>query len=510
MKYKQIWKTAAACLMAAAMLPGCSDEEGGGTTNPEDKYRTLVVSFGPLDSAEPVGTRAGEEDLDDPDFEESDEYERHIDQYWLVMLKESEAGTGNFLVERVIKPGDEEYVTSTNPAQDSDTELTVEVEIGQTYRFYALANLDGLANAEEVKGKIEGLKQGDSFSPESLNAEMKPMSAYHSGEGGSYIPMTSYGYTQEILDNTERLEDPIALIRLLGKVELSIQNETENPITVNGLTMKSFRTTGDIFLFPYDVTGTTQYLLDPLQSEILTPTFPEIGTTNGVLDFVDNATTVEAHKTQSFPAQFINETGEIGHDFEIIATIGSTERKPENITASFLRRNDWLKIPILIAPVNGLIEINQQHMPIGGIPTSIGFKANEPVVPITWVTQRHAGEIEVTYTITIDNVDGEAIFTNPTLVYDGGTQRDSEATITTDADNLILDEVITLNPSTTNKLSGSFSVTTQELVKTTTATIDLSLVIAETLNEGESYTPDSKMLTIPYTIVITNGMTGGN
>ena len=26
MKYKQIWKTAAACLMAAVMLPGCSDE----------------------------------------------------------------------------------------------------------------------------------------------------------------------------------------------------------------------------------------------------------------------------------------------------------------------------------------------------------------------------------------------------------------------------------------------------------------------------------------------------
>ena len=58
MKYKQIWKTAAACLMAAVMLPGCSDEEGGGTVTPEDGYATLAISFYSVNSSEPVGTRA--------------------------------------------------------------------------------------------------------------------------------------------------------------------------------------------------------------------------------------------------------------------------------------------------------------------------------------------------------------------------------------------------------------------------------------------------------------------
>lgn len=64
--------------MAAVMLPGCSDEEGGGTTNPEDKYRTLVISINSRSNAEPVGTRAEKDPITDQENDEP--YERHIDK----------------------------------------------------------------------------------------------------------------------------------------------------------------------------------------------------------------------------------------------------------------------------------------------------------------------------------------------------------------------------------------------------------------------------------------------
>ena len=296
------------------------------------------------------------------------------------------------------------------------------------------------------------------------------------------------------------------MIRLLGRVELSVLNETSKEVKVSDLTMRSFRTEGNIFLFPYDVTGQTEYLLDPEQSEILSPTFPEQGTTTGVLDFVTDEVTVPANTDYFFPSQFINETGEIGQDFEIVATVDGTERKPENITASFLRRNDWLKIPVLIAPVSGTIEIKQQHMPIGGLPTTIGFQANEPVIPITWVTQRHAGEIEVSYTLDIEPVDGEQLFTNPAIIYESLTGTPSGAVISSNGaingHKLILNEEDGIDLISDGLLSGSFTVTTQELAGETSATIDLSLVIAE---EGSTLTPDTRTLTIPYKIMITNG-----
>ena len=502
MKCKQIWKTVASCLLAALLFPGCSDEEGGGTAVEENRYRTLTITINSRDAAEPA-TKAEEVY---PNVGDS-EYERHIEQYWLVILKQSETGTGEFLVDRVITDGDDDYVAPTNSPDNSQTTLDVEVEIDKTYKFYALANLDGLENSTEIINTINGLEQGDSFSPETLNATMKDMSAYHSDEGGSYIPMTSYGYEQEITETTDKLEgDGIALIRLLGKVELSVLNETSKEVKVSDLTMRSFRTEGNIFLFPYDVTGQTEYLLDPEQSEILSPTFPEQGTTTGVLDFVTDEVTVPANTDYFFPSQFINETGEIGQDFEIVATVDGTERKPENITASFLRRNDWLKIPVLIAPVSGTIEIKQQHMPIGGLPTTIGFQANEPVIPITWVTQRHAGEIEVSYTLDIEPVDGEQLFTNPAIIYESLTGTPSGAVISSNGaingHKLILNEEDGIDLISDGLLSGSFTVTTQELAGETSATIDLSLVIAE---EGSTLTPDTRTLTIPYKIMITNG-----
>ena len=510
MKYKQIWKTAAACLMAAVMLPGCSDEEGGGTTNPEDKYRTLVVSINSRSNAEPVGTRAAE---DEEISQAGDEpYERTIDSWWLVILKQSEAGTGTYTVERVVSS---EGGTATDPepydstvddsAERYDTSIEVELEVDQNYRFYALANLEGLAeNGTEIIGYLNGLKQGDSFDLKKAVA-VRSMSEY---KDNVHIPMSSYGYDQYVDENTLELDKEIEMIRLIGKVSLKVKNLTKSPITVNKLSIEKFRTTGNIFLFPYDIESGTTNLLKDAYADFVVPKFPEEKTAEGSLYFVTSPDSpIEAGAEKEYPAQYANETDLTPGDFMITADIADRNDEPEEAPVSFIRRNDWLKIPIQIAPVETKIAFDQQHMPIGGLPTTITFEPNVPVVPIAncYVTE-HGGKITVTYSLTITG----DVFTDPILLYEHATEDVSQATVISNNDegepfllNLSAGDNITL--TSTGDLSGTFEVTTQELPNSTaSAEIELSLVIVES---GETIGPDSKTLKIPYTINISNKTT---
>ena len=266
--YKHIAAVATSLLLLLSLFPSCSEDDGGGVE--VDKYRTLVITLNSLEGALPV-TRA--EDV--TTGENDTQYERHIDKYWLVMLKQSETGTGEFLVDQVIDPESPKYTKPSNTGLNSETELEVEVEIGKTYKFYALANLDGLQNGEDIIEQIEGLKQGNPFDPASLAVKVKEMSAYHDGEGGSYIPMTSYGYEQTITENTHRLDKSIELIRLIGKVTLTVKNlSKDNEITLESLSMGDFRTEGNIYLFPYDVNKGTQILLQTNIDDTYNPTFP--------------------------------------------------------------------------------------------------------------------------------------------------------------------------------------------------------------------------------------------
>ena len=96
MKYKQIWKTAASCLVAALMFPSCSDDEGGGGDVQDDRYRTLMITLNSLGSPE-MGTRAETVTPDEPD----DFDEHFISRYWLLVLKQ-DAESKEFKVDRVI------------------------------------------------------------------------------------------------------------------------------------------------------------------------------------------------------------------------------------------------------------------------------------------------------------------------------------------------------------------------------------------------------------------------
>ena len=520
MKYKQIWKTAAACLMAAAMLPGCSDEEGGGTVNPEDKYRTLEITINSKNNAEPVGTRA-----DNDDTEDLGNYEHYIDEYWLIVTKRNEQG--QFLVDRVISSDDVDvYSQPNNNQDDSETSLSMEVEIGQTYRFYALANLEYLDGGATLISDIESLSENATFEPEKMTAKLQAMTNYKNDDANPvYIPMTSYGYEQEIGDNTRELDKPIELIRLLGKVTLDVTNLTGETITLNGLSMGDFRTTGSIYLFPYDIAEPNDPRNLLSENDYLNPWFPTVaGETPArtATVFVGESTTpkpqIADNATQSFTA-YVNETRDESEqggnlsDLTITTNVKGKNPNPVESGFSYVRRNDWLQIPVQITNVTTRIEFDQKHMPIGGLPESLEF--GKISVPIAYCRTTHGGDITVNFALT--EVSGMG--SNPQLSfysgsYEGGTEHYTSAILRDNQNDILihtpedndaapwLDETEYAIPVTAGSPEagiigqGSFTVTAQELAATTNgqAEIELRMVITD----GTQY------MTIPYTIYITN------
>ena len=517
MKYKQIWKTAASCLVAALMFPSCSDDEGGGGDVQDGRYRTLMITLNSLGNQE-VGTRAeSEDDVIDPDHPDSFD-EHYISRYWLLILKQD--AEGEFKVDRVIDSNDPEDNVSrpNNSHPNSETELGVEVEIGQTYRFYALANLDGLANGDEVIAALDALESGDSFDPTKildateenkvLYASVKEMSKYPK-DGQSYIPMTSYGYDETITSSTTRLTDDegkpesIALIRLVGKATVSIDNLTGKEVKLSSLTMQPMRK-GDIFLFPYDVAADTRYLLDEKMSEIYPPEFGESEGEPYDIEFVENEVSIPANtKKEDIVYSYLPETSwDDNADLTVTSKVTDRNPYPQSIHTSFVRRNDWIRIPMQITPITAEFTVKQEHMPIGGIPAEIEFPAYKVNIPIISCTTDHAGKVTITYTIK----DEENLFTSPTISYRPAEGYDptaeyTHATILKNENDVLyeLKEGDEIYLSGDGTLTGTLELTVQELANTSSAQVQLLIVIAESGETG----PDSKRLAIPYTINLT-------
>lgn len=508
--YKHIAAIATSLLLALSVLPACSDDEGGGADVPEGQYAKLVISLGSLDNA--MQTKV--EEKPPVTGQENDEsYERYIASWWLVVTRPSDAAANMFVIDRVIT--NKNYhslkdVTVAGPTGlDSEMSIGLNLRIDQTYRFYALANLEYLANWEQdVKPVVDGWTEGAAFSPEQLYAEMKPMTDY---KGTTYIPMTSYGYEKKIESGTNQLSERIALIRLLGKVTLKVTNLTDDDITLNSLSMGNFRSEGDIFLFPYDINSDTKNLLATNMSDTYNPSFPndERGSHTST-PFVSTDTQILVEEAKEFTA-FVNETKDISEEgkiFELSITSRMQYRGERTSKSgfSFVRRNDWLQIPVQISDVDATIAFDQQHMPIGGVPTTYKMQSGA-IVPVVDFETNHAGIITITYGVT-----SVSSMTNPTLRHPGTYPVGTAVTTAVlaeggNADNLLIDvptdNSFTLTPGEDNK-TGSFTVNLQELQKEAKASIILTLVIVD--EEGRE-------MSIPYTINISNKETtteGGN
>lgn len=532
-------------LLSLFLLPACSDEEDGPVVEPEAQYATMVISLGALDNSTPAYTRAaGENDIIDPNYAD-DYFERYIENWSIVVVNE------DGVVDRVIS--DTQHANN-NPNEDNDTRTDVEMElpIGETYTFYAFANLKELQTPVSIDDW-----DGKTFSELRETAvELQTLDQYHGGEGTSYIPMSSYGVTKTVSEDMTQNNVSLPLIRLFGKVSVEVTNSTGVDLTVNQLKMGKFRQSGLIYLLPYDAIKNDpdkpNLLLGKNEGDLMNPVFPEnIEGTDWIYTPTDdksieyNATDENANKrTYTF---YINETnqatvGENGRDLEIALDVTGegiekdNGRKPTNFF--FVRRNDWLKIPLTISKADVSVSFEQQHMPIGGLPTQYKFQSGVEVAKRTFVTEDHAGDITISYSLT--ELNGSATDWKLKYYSDGNTTSADHycyAALMSEDDNAqgyLLepsesekDDLLwwnvtygtgttkpkwayVLHPATENKndttydeteVSGSFTVTVQELSKASSATIKLNLVAEK----------DGVEVILPYTLVIRNKQEqGGN
>ena len=366
---------------------------------------------------------------------------------------------------------------------------------------------------------------------------MQDLNTYHEGENSSYIPMSSYGYTITIQEDNNQLRIP--LIRLLGKVELDITNSSGQDITIEELTMGKFRDAGAMYLLPYDVAngdnGTGNLMVSAGdENKLLNPSFPTAGESEGkdwslpetAEKGLSASTADDANKrTYSF---YINETGNQNQandgakDMTIAIKVNGIERDEaeQDTRFFFIRRNDLLRIPILISNAQTKITVAQRHMPIGGIPAEL-FYGDGAIISDQTVNLDHAGIVTIGY--ELGEVNGQDSGWN--LKYFGETYQPGEqfcyAQVEDNTDKLILerendkdDESQTdiwttlswlndqkgfnLQPTESSTTSGSFKLRIQEL---TSGRAKVKLTLVATNSTGNE-------ITLPYTITL--NYTGGN
>ena len=234
---------AAGWLLLLLLCVACSDEGGNnGPEIPEIQYARVTISLGTADNATPAFTKAGEEttlpDIDD------ELYEREISDWWIVIL-DRQKNVYDVLSSEL----NDNWVATSNTA-DNEHEVGVDLVIGESYSFYAFANLKGLSNNDAVT-YLSSLHKGMDLEV-SKAVELKEITAYGAEEESPvYIPMSSYPSDPiTVKENNNKVE--LLLIRLLGKVSVEVNNASTESITLNQLTLGKFRTGGAIYLLPYD------------------------------------------------------------------------------------------------------------------------------------------------------------------------------------------------------------------------------------------------------------------
>ena len=447
------------------------------------------------------------------------EYERYIQDWWLVVLH-------NNKIERVLSNTKKDNATIVGDVNNTH-KLVVELLLGESYDFYAFANLPE-ANQEYLKG----LQPGNDFDKKQVVASIDAKS-YNTGsidKDGPYFPMSSYKYTvKEIKAEQEPLEIP--LIRLLGKVSVEITNSTNSDkVAVESLTLGKFRTSGSIYLLPYDEAEDkeTQYLLEKNMENDYLPQFPEGDEAFTTLTLVDSEGTpreIAKGEKETFWC-YANETNFMAkatglNNLQVTAKITNpddgTERddSPKDTDFDFIRRNDWLKIPMQLSDVNTEISFEMQHMPIGGLPATITIPEGLAIPQATFWTQDHGGDITITYRlISISSLESESakiVHYGEGDTYKGGEEHPFTSAVLESNENLLinvpedngaaswLDASAKAFPlPAEDGATGSFTITTQELAKSAEARIRLNMVIEGTAN-GTTH----KVL-VPYTIIIKN------
>ena len=254
---------------------------------------------------------------------------------------------------------------------DSRTEVKLELPIGE-YRLYALANLYSLKNGEDLIEKL-GNKSIKEDELKKATANLIEINNFNPTDGSAQqaIPMSSYATKAPVNENGENTTD-VALFRMLGKVRIDLYNRmgtTEN-VTLKELSMGQFRT-GPIWLLPY---GDGPELPEigpnfPKLADDVTPSFSTYPiVTDGKDNLPANSETPLSHSFYQYETGFTEDQTMADNAFTISVKAGSKELTDYEIDYDWMRRNDFLTIPIYISNIETTLSWSESRMPIGGLP----------------------------------------------------------------------------------------------------------------------------------------------
>lgn len=505
-------------LLLLSFLPACSDENGGNSPDiPDGKLYTLTIHLQPSANHTPTTKAATKAEEDEKDYA----YERKLEHWWLLVYGIHPDTRLDGLIEVV---SDETY--ETNPSDDdSETPVALELPIGE-YRLYALANLNSLENGDDLISKLDA-KNITEDELKAATANLIEISNFNTSEESARkaIPMSSYATKAPVSENGKNTAE-VALFRMLGKVRIDLYNRmgnTTEDVMLSKLSMGQFRT-GPIWLLPY---GDGPELPD------VGPSFPKLAgdvtlsfSTYTIVNNGSIALPTTPDESLSYPfyqyeTGFAN-TNDSYRDFTISVKAGKKELTDYKIDSYWMRRNDFLTIPIYISNIQTTLSWSESRMPIGGLPEKKVYGPDNGIqvgTPFA-CTVNHAGDVTVEYELkSIAGINGGLALKHKPDQYEEGqkfceaTLVDNKATdgqtvgLLIDKNNKVLEDnaEITLIPDgTNNPCKGSFTVRTQELGKASSAEIKLTLVATYGTE------PSKREIEIPYTIIITNNKKGNN
>lgn len=391
---------AAGLLLSLLLCVACSDEGGNnGPEIPEIQYARVTISLGTADNATPAFTKAGEETTTGDDSP----YEHFIQNWWIVIV--NEAGK----VAKVLTNDPLGSISNEDP--DSKNSIETQLPIGSWFTFYAFANLNSVKNSENSGAAyIKALQPGAHFEVKKA-VELLDMAAY-TENNKTYIPMSSYASEKlQVQEDATKNKVELLLIRLVGKVSVEVTNASTKAITLKQITLDKFRTAGSIYLLPYDAAQgkQTKNLLEKDMQDSYRPSFPEgeeTAATYSAKKIIPDNSQIEVtaeNEANSYTATFYAPETDFEDanqgDLQITLDVEGRNNEPISTDFSFIRRNDWLKIPILVSEAEVKITLKQPHMPIGGIPKELTFGPGAILAEQTYWT-RHAGDLTFEYELT--------------------------------------------------------------------------------------------------------------
>lgn len=293
-----------------------------------------------------------------------------------------------------INPADFE-VTATDPVLRGTVILKVDESATSVYAFANLES-ENLTNHADIQG---ALTVGNTFEEKAF-AQIAGINALTVNETTHAIPMSSHRYDIPKMGGTEenpKVIESIVLFRMIAKVEVTLKNNTQEAVTINSLSLVNFQHRG-IYLLPYE--GLKEGI-DGTNKENVQPIFPNETSTPYSLPIVstDKPITITAGMAMDDYKHYIHET-DLGENnyITVSAQIGDKDATTVNTKFSFVRRNDYLKIPLLLDNSRLVITIEESYAPIGGYPFENTLEGTEISV--------HEGSV-VKLKVEVLNVAGE-------------------------------------------------------------------------------------------------------